>query len=159
MPRIYSSIPLADRFWSFVIKGDGCWSWSGAKLYFGYGALNGGRRVGVLRAHRVSWEIHKGPIPTGMKVLHRCDNPECTNPDHLFLGAQRANVEDMRKKGRARGGTPAGRSHHRAKLSDADIIAIRSEYARGSGSLATIARWHGVSKKAVWNIVHGRHRL
>lgn len=97
-----------DRFWSRVVKHDGCWEWTGAKWPFGYGsfrAYTGPKfsmpRNGYVDAHRFSWELHNGPIPEGMFVCHRCDHPPCTNPEHLFLGTQKDNMQDCSRKGKA----------------------------------------------------------
>lgn len=77
---------------------DGCWQWTGRIRDGGYGRMKlNGKET---RAHRVSWLIHKGDIPNGLCVLHRCDNRLCVNPKHLFLGTRRDNYEDMKKKGR-----------------------------------------------------------
>lgn len=87
--------PIAPRFWSKVHITDGCWLWTGA-LRNGYGRF-GSRPFKY--AHRVSWELANGP--TGdLKVLHRCDNPRCVRPDHLFLGTQLDNMRDRSAKGR-----------------------------------------------------------
>ena len=89
-----------DRFWAAVRRGanDECWEWLGAKRG-GYGCF----RVdgAVVQAHRFSHEIHVGPIPAGMVVRHRCDNPPCCNPAHIVLGTQRDNVHDMFERRRA----------------------------------------------------------
>lgn len=86
----------------------GCWLWTGA-MQHGYGKI----RVVMkdVRAHRASWEIHNGPIPDGMCVLHKCDTPLCVNPAHLFLGTQQENIADKQSKGRT-GGTG---QHNRMK--------------------------------------------
>ena len=105
--RVYTVSPTADRFWPRVQKaeGDGCWLWIGPrKTKAGYGAF-GIRRESDGKwkshfAHRVSYELHFGPIPPGMFVCHRCDNPQCVRPDHLFLGEHADNMRDMRVKKR-----------------------------------------------------------
>lgn len=107
------------RFWDKVIKGINCWQWTGSThRREGYGVIRVGRQI---LAHRISWILHHGAIPGGMCVLHRCDNPSCTNPDHLFLGTQADNLADMRAKGRQQ----KGEKHHRAKLTELDILNIR----------------------------------
>lgn len=77
-------------------------------------------------AHRVSWQIHRGPIPTGLHVLHKCDNPACVNPDHLFLGSDDDNREDKLKKKRQ----PRGATHWNTKLSEKDVRSIRADTRR-----------------------------
>lgn len=89
---------LQDRFWKFVPPGDGCRLWTGSTNNYGYGrfALDGR----VVYAHRVAYELVVGPIPPGAQVCHTCDTPTCCNPDHLFLGTQAENLQDMTRKGR-----------------------------------------------------------
>lgn len=92
---------LEERFWAKVVIKDGCWAWSGAKVNGGYGVLTiGGRGAGHIRAHRLSFIMHKGEIPAGALVLHKCDNPECTNPDHLELGSHADNSRHISERGR-----------------------------------------------------------
>ena len=89
---------LKDRFWSRVEKAPDCWIWLGTRGHFGHGELvNNGK---IERAHRLSWELHNGPIPDGLHVLHKCDNPPCVNPDHLYLGDNTANMRDRDARGR-----------------------------------------------------------
>lgn len=95
---------LPGRFWPKVEKGDGCWNWTGTRKPAGYGAIHeydSTRKRKTRYAHRVAWEIARGPIPDGLSVLHSCDNPRCVNPDHLFLGDDAANALDKAIKGRA----------------------------------------------------------
>lgn len=97
-----------ERFWEKVVKSNGCWRWSGSTGNYGYGQLRSGEDLE--RAHRISWELHFGPIPLGMQVLHHCDNPPCVRPDHLWLGTAKTNAEDRQSKGRQR--RPPGDLRH-----------------------------------------------
>lgn len=105
--------PLADRFWARVQKTPTCWVWLGhiGTTGLGYGYLSihvaGRKKMIPQTAHRISWEIHHGPIPPGMWVLHRCDNPPCVNPNHLYLGTPADNMHDRSERGRA----PKGINH------------------------------------------------
>ena len=120
----------------------GCLIWTGSLLSDGYGqiAVNGK----MMRAHRFSWEESNGPIPEGIYVLHTCDNRVCVNPDHLFLGTQQDNMDDMVRKGRQSKGELNGG----AKLTEAGIKLIRGD----SRSLSKIADDYGVVKSHICNI-------
>lgn len=78
----------------------GCWLWHGSCCRDGYGNFYDGKRV--IGAHRFSWQAHKGVIPGGLHILHKCDTPSCVNPDHLFLGTHTDNMRDMTAKGHNR---------------------------------------------------------
>lgn len=108
-----------ERFWRFVEKTDGCWKWLGNKSN-GYGRFSSGSKSeGYFLSHRFSWELHnQQPIPNGMFVMHLCDNPECTNPDHLRLGTPKENTQDMIKKGRKRTVAPNGVNNGKSKLTE-----------------------------------------
>jgi hypothetical protein len=100
------------RFWKSVNKDGYCWLWTRKPDAYGYGVFSvNGRHT---RAHRFSWELHHGPVPDGLWVLHKCDTPACVRPDHLFIGTQMDNVTDMIAKGRYRGIAPKNIREDRA---------------------------------------------
>lgn len=93
-----------ERLWEKVDKAGDCWVWTAGRNPKGYGRIGrGGRGEGVVLAHRAVWELANGPVPEGLFVLHRCDNPPCVRPNHLFLGTKADNNQDMASKGRNRG--------------------------------------------------------
>lgn len=114
-----------ERFWSKVDKNGPtmphmstcCWVWTSECVNKGYGRM----KYGTVRqlAHRISWELKNGPIPKDLQVLHQCDKPPCVRPDHLFLGTQKENLQDMLKKGRAN--KAIGQRHGRSKITEADV--------------------------------------
>lgn len=146
---------LAQRFWANVNRrsADECWEWRGSISDTGYGQI--AVRTSVPRStHRVSWELHFGPIPDGMCVLHRCDNRPCVNPDHLFLGTRADNVADRIAKGRPHGkengrGVTRGSAHHKAKLTEADVARIR----QSNASVQHLASFYGVSTAAIRHVL------
>ena len=89
---------LSTRFNKYVDKTESCWNWIGNKQKDGYGNIRLNDKK--ILSHRASWLIHNGDIPLEMHVLHKCDNPPCVNPEHLFLGTRKDNMQDMVKKGR-----------------------------------------------------------
>lgn len=141
--------PLEDRFWAKVNKTDGCWLWTGFLGQNGYGRISRGGRYGKDDgAHRISWELHFGPIPDDMWVCHHCDNPACVRPDHLFLGRARDNVADKIRKGRS----SMGHRNAGAKLTQEDVESIRHLAAAGVPQV-TIAAKFGVSRSTVSAVV------
>jgi len=127
----------------------GCLLWIGYLDKHGYGVAHiAGTRGRNTSAHRIAWELYKGEIPEGECVLHRCDNPPCVNVNHLFLGTQSDNMKDAGRKGRMRKGS----IHHNAKLSDADVVAIRAS----TGLQKDIATQFGISRSNVSIIRSGK---
>jgi hypothetical protein len=139
------------RFWAKVDRLDaaGCWEWTARRHRQGYGEIMIGRRK--TKAHRVSWTIARGPIPDGVCVLHRCDNPACCNPDHLFLGTQADNIHDMVRKGRQGTGNRSG-ARPNCKLTPEIAAAIRKEWSERP-TQKTLAQRYGVSQGAVSLVV------
>lgn len=166
---------LLARFWAKVKVGDGCWEWVANRNPAGYGLLKVEGRM--MSAHRLSWELLRGRIPDGIQVLHHCDNPSCIRPDHLFLGTQSDNLNDMVRKGRGltaeqqaairhpKGDdhwqrkhpelVKRGTNHHAAKLDDDKVRAIRKAHAEGRTDLQ-LAREYGVSEGTIHFIVKGQ---
>jgi hypothetical protein len=114
---------FAARFWSKADRTGNCWEWTAYRKPGGYGQFT--VRKGVFyNAHAVSYALTHGPIPPGMSICHRCDNPPCVNPDHLFLGTQYDNAIDMFAKGRATRSRGTDRAN--ARLTDETVRQIRS---------------------------------
>lgn len=126
-----------DRFWARVDKSGDCWTWSGLKKGNGYGRVWWDGRGTT--AHRAAWMIANGPIPPGLCVLHRCDNPPCCNPAHLFAGTQQQNIADKVAKGR-----------HRYELSLLEIAEIREQIDSGLSD-TEIAAAFGVARNTIGN--------
>ncbi len=145
----------ADKFWAKVRCGaaDECWIfWVNSYSGNNYGTmyLAGRRRM---YAHRLSFELTYGPIPPNQCVLHRCDNTRCVNPRHLFLGTHQENVADMVAKGRSLRGI----RQRDAKLSESEVLEIRSLFSTGrQTNQRQLARIYNVHPVTIHQIVHGR---
>lgn len=140
--------PIEARFWEKVDKRgpDECWPWLGATTFYGYGVIGEGRRK-LIRSHRLSYEMHTGPLSGTEVVRHTCDNPVCVNPHHLLKGSQKDNARDRVERGRQ--GCPP------RKLSESDVEVIKQS---PIGCRAT-ARQYGVSPALVSNIRTGKRRV
>lgn len=172
--------PPEERFWASVQKTDGCWLWTGPRDKDGYGIFHvDGKNI---KAHRYSYELHRGPIPEGLWGLHKCDNPPCVRPDHLYAGTHIDNVNDAVERGRVptgdRNGSrihpekrPRGDQHWarqvsqmptrgaangRAKISESDVRKIRSLYATGKYSQSRLGEMFGLTQSGVGSIVNRR---
>lgn len=145
-----------ERFWWFVEKkgDDDCWPWNGSTNECGAGRFRA-RGKSMVLAPRFSWELHFGRIePSTLLVCHHCDNRNCVNPKHLFLGTVQDNADDRQNKNRQAKGSRNGTS----KLRERDIPLIRSLYKRGirERGAADIAKWFGVCDQTIFDIVNGR---
>lgn len=160
MPRKAKSI--SERFWDKVDTSGDCWLWTANRLRGRdgtkrYGLIGGSRRGGgTFYAHRVSWEIHNGPIPEGANVCHHCDSPACVKPDHLFLGSQKQNVQDMDRKGRR--GSVGPQAGTTGKLSKKEVLSLMDMYSQGYKQ-DQLAKVFGVSRATVSNYLTGRTAL
>jgi hypothetical protein len=139
-----------ELFWQHVITvdGDACWGWTGS-ISRGYGNVRVKKRH--YGAHRISWEIHFGAIPPGLSVLHKCDNPSCCNPAHLFIGTQADNMRDMKEKGRARWGTEG--NPRPQKLTADQVREIRILYANGNITTYQLGKQFNVDQTCISQIV------
>lgn len=143
--------PIEDRFWEKVRKlaNDQCWEWKGATYNKkGYGCFWG--KGGPVAAHRLSYELHHGPIPDGLHVLHTCDNPACVNPLHIYAGTNLENVQDAVRRRRH----PVGEDAPRARFTNADIVAMHRLHAEGKSG-RWIARKYQTSPGHVNRILRG----
>lgn len=151
-----------DRFWSKVDKersstfynGTRCWEWTGSLTHNGYGRFSLTHLKGC-RAHRFAWEITFGEFRNNLFVLHHCDNPQCCNPSHLFLGTQQVNMEDKGAKGR----TAAGEKQGSRKLTDEQVAEIRRRYGfwgKGGETSSALAKEFGINQAQISSIVGGK---
>lgn len=148
---------IERRFWSKVEKSDGCWLWLAATRRNDRGNAYGqffldGKNVS---AHRMALMLQGVILGDEDVVAHHCDNPRCVRPEHLFVTTNAGNTADREAKGR--GATKHGRNGN-AKLSDADVVQIRQEHAKGASVSDLVGRW-GISRNHVWRLVTNKMRV
>ena len=151
-----------ERFWNKVNKNGPspphrpelgpCWIWVGG-LTGAYGCIGlGVRRGDTIRAQRASWLLHFGPIAKGFCILHHCDHPPCVNPAHLFLGTRADNNRDCSRKNRK----SFGEKNPNHKLSEQQVVEIRSRFASGQTSVLAMTKLFGVSDTTIYKILNGQ---
>lgn len=142
----------------------GCWLWTGPSTK-GYGTFSVSGKL--VYAHRHSWTIHRGEIPNGAHVLHKCDTPLCVNPDHLFIGNNLLNVADKVAKGRQARGLKhseavkktalRGERNPKHKLTESDVLEIRQLHSTGTIGFKKLGKHFGVAYQTIQGIVARRY--
>lgn len=160
LPAVSRKSPPELRFWNSVNRlgpvhpeYGRCWVWTACADKNGYGWIRVNKKQ--TKAHRYSWAIHRGDIPEETCVLHRCDNPSCVNPDHLFLGTIADNNADTRNKKRQI--PPKGERNHFAKLTEEEVVEMREAYRDKKEGIGQLANRFRTTRGNVWLIVTRRH--
>lgn len=144
-----------SSFWKKAKRAtNGCLEWTKCLHKDGYGQL--GYHNQYWLAHRLAWTLRYGEIPQGMCVCHKCDNPLCIDPDHLFLGTQQENMADMKHKGR-RKNVNTGTENGRAIINQEIANEIRAKYDLGSIKQVDLAKRYGVSQPLISMIIRNKH--
>jgi hypothetical protein len=134
-----------ERFFQKIKKTEACWIWTGRKNWKGYGEVKCNNKS--YKSHRLSWIIHFGCIPEKMCILHKCDNPCCVNPNHLFLGTHQDNMIDMFQKGR--GNRAFGTRVTPSKLNEEKVRSLRNDFYSGM-KRDDILMKYSISKRAMY---------
>lgn len=147
---------VEKRFWEKVKKTDNCWLWMSTTHSNGNGFRYGYFRYGNknVRAHRMSWIIQNGFIPDGKCICHTCDNPQCVNPSHLFIGSRLDNMRDAKVKNRL----ATGEKHGRAKLNWVIVGRIRKicQAGRSGGGIDAMARKFNIARSTIYKIMRNQ---
>jgi len=143
--------PVEQKFWHYVKTGaeKECWEWLGYKDKDGYGKMRTGNTNQA--AHRISWQIHNGEIPTGQMVLHKCNNPSCINPSHLYLGDHLQNMQDRLNSGHY----PKNEDHPNVKFPDDIVEQIR----KSNKTYKELSQQFNISASQISNIKRGVQRI
>jgi len=153
--RKYNQDQIEKAFWEKVNIGGvhDCWEWTGSKTTVHHGEPYGIFRVHSkpILAHRFSYQLHFGPIPEGIQILHDCDNPLCINPKHLFEGTHTDNMRDMFLKGRNK--CAIGEDVHTAILTEIQVLKIRNLYRTGLYTLIELGEMFRVDFRTIHYIV------
>jgi hypothetical protein len=146
----YHGLSEYDRFMRRVEKGGPkeCWNWTGSRMKKDWHGQWRNQVGSIELAHRAAWRMMKGEIPAGLCVLHKCDNPICCNPTHLFLGTHSDNFKDMWGKGRARPKSSLGEKHGMSRLTTEKVLAIRAS----TSTECELAVIYGVSPTTIGDI-------
>lgn len=154
----YRETPVMERFWSKVNKTNDCWIWIGQRTKKGgYGRILiklEYKKFKIYRAHRFIFEKVNGAIPDGVLVCHKCDNPACVRPSHLFLGTPKQNTDDMKRKLRHE----FGEKHHSARLSTKEVSEIRKKCSTGRFTQREVAREYGIGDSHLSQILSWKVR-
>ena len=149
--------PLFIKFWEKVLVDDDdkCWEWQAGRNKKGYGNFYisvGHSKDKHCLAHRMAYKLRYGDFDENLLVCHRCDNPSCVNPSHLFLGTNQDNMNDSSKKGRKKG-INCGEKHPNSKLTEGDVRRIREVYKPRIYSLRKLASEYGVDNSTIGYII------
>ena len=142
---------LKKSFEKHVLRKDGCWDWKGKFEKLGYSKMSCRSSLGARHAHRASYLIHIGEIPINLQVNHRCNNRKCSNPDHLYLGTQKQNIDDVINSDHQAKGSKNGNS----KLKENQVVEIKKLIDKGVSSYK-IGNIHGVTGACILNIKNGK---
>lgn len=146
--RAAEKVSLEERFWSKVEMTEDHYIWM-ASTSRGYGYLwTDGKNI---PATHVAWFLATGAWPKPLYALHECDTPACVRKEHLFLGTQRENMDDMLEKGRV----PKGVARINAKLTETDVLVARTEYRTKMGTYESLAMKYGVSSRTMYEAIRG----
>lgn len=154
-------LPVSARFWMRVVKTGECWEWTGSQDVHGYGQINLGQPRKLMLTHRLSWQFANGPIPEGMKILHKCDNPRCVRPDHLFIGTMADNTRDMMNKHRHHSHNhtnymPRGKDHHYYNAGPKLTRKIAEKIRKSDEPQYVLAKKYGVHQSLISMIKSGK---